>query len=47
MKVIVSLGAVKPMWPAKIPAKSTQVTPSEMPPILILPSRMPTAMTMA
>ena len=31
------VGAVKPMCPARIPAKSTKVTPSETPNNLIFP----------
>ena len=31
------VGPVNPMCPATMPAKSTKVTPSEIPPTLILP----------
>ena len=41
------VGAVNPMCPATIPAKSTKVTPSEMPHIFILPNKTPTEMTTA
>ena len=39
--------AVKPMWPAAMPANNTNVTPRDIPPILIFPNRTPTAMTLA
>ena len=39
--------AVKPKWPAAMPAKRTNVTPREMPPIFIFPRNTPTAMTLA
>ena len=45
MNVRMSVGAVKPIWPAKIPAKSTKVTPSEIPPTFIFPNNTPVAMT--
>ena len=47
MKLRISVGAVKPMCPARMPANSTKVTPNEMPPTLILPNSTPTKMTMA
>ena len=37
MNVRIGVGAVKPMCPARIPAKSTKVTPSETPNNLIFP----------
>ena len=46
IKVSISLGAVKPKCPATIPAKSTKVTPSEIPAILTLPIYTPAAITM-
>ena len=36
---------VKPKCPTKMPMKRTNVTPKEMPAILILPSSTPTAIT--
>ena len=45
--VRMGVGAVKPICPATIPANNTNVTPSDTPPILILPKYTPTAMTMA
>ena len=47
MKDRIFVGAVKPMCPAAIPANSTKVTPKDIPPILILPRKTPTAMTIA
>ena len=44
-KVRMFIGAVKPMWPATMPANSTKVTPKEMPHTLILPNSTPIAMT--
>ena len=36
-KVRVGIGPVKPMWPARIPTKRINVTPSDIPPIFNLP----------
>ena len=47
IKVRVAIGAVNPICPATMPAKSTKVTPRDMPPIFSLPRYTPTAITMA
>ena len=44
-KVMMGMGAVKPMWPATMPANNTNVTPSEIPPNLIFPKRTPMDIT--
>ena len=44
-KVRMSIGAVKPMCPAKIPMNRTKVTPNEMPPTFTFPNKTPMAMT--
>ena len=41
------MGAVNPMCPAMIPVKSTNVTPSEIPAIFILPNNTPIEITKA
>ena len=47
MKVKMGVGAVKPMWPATIPANKTKVTPNEIPPIFNFPKYTPMAITRA
>ena len=46
-KVRMGVGAVNPIWPAKMPANNTNVTPSDTPPILIFPKYTPAAITIA
>ena len=46
-KVRIGMGAVNPMCPAMIPVKSTNVTPSEIPAIYILPNNTPIEITKA
>ena len=41
------MGAVNPISPAMIPVKSTNVTPSEIPAIFILPNNTPIEITKA
>ena len=45
MKESIASFPVNPKWPTIIPAKSTKVTPKEIPKNLIFPNRTPTAIT--